>query len=55
MESEFTDKEDALQYYIALRHHSDYFLTRKTGDYKMAIERLPVLSPSAFLRNAALR
>jgi len=53
MESDFTDKEDALQYYIALRHHSDYFLTRNTGDYKQAVERLPVFSPSDFLRNAA--
>ncbi|MGM0738819.1 MAG: type II toxin-antitoxin system VapC family toxin [Bacteroidota bacterium] len=55
MESDFTDKEDALQYYIALCHHSDYFLTRNTGDYKYAVERLPVLTPSEFLRDAALR
>lgn len=53
MASDFKDKEDALQYYIALRHHSDYFLTRNTGDYKQAMERLPVFSPSDFLRNAA--
>ncbi len=55
MESDFTDNEDALQYYIALRHHSDYFLTRNTGDYKHALARLPVLTPSEFLRNATRR
>jgi predicted nucleic acid-binding protein len=53
MASDFKDKEDALQYYIALRHHSDYYLTRNTGDYKQAVERLPVFSPSDFLRNTA--
>ncbi|MBP3191852.1 PIN domain-containing protein [Natronogracilivirga saccharolytica] len=52
IESEFTDKEDALQYYIALRHHSDYFLTRNTDDYKYALQRLPVFSPSGFIRIA---
>jgi len=54
MESEFTDKEDALQYYIALRHHCDYFLTRNTGDYKHAVARLPVFTPAEFLRNSTL-
>jgi len=49
MESEFTDKEDAYQYYTALRHNCDYFISRNTRDYTRAITRLPVLTPAAFI------
>lgn len=50
----FLDTDAALQYHIALHHQSDYFLTRNTVDYKHAVERLPVLTPSEFLQGTVL-
>lgn len=32
--SSFKDKEEALQYYTALDHGADYFITRNVSDYK---------------------
>ncbi len=32
--SRFKDKEDTLQYYTALNHGADYFITRNISDYK---------------------
>jgi len=47
--SKFSDKEDALQYYTALHHGVDYFVTRNIHDYKTALESLPVSTPEEFL------
>ena len=47
--SKFKDKEDALQYYTALNHGADYFITRNISDYKYSSKRLPVMSPEEFL------
>ena len=49
--SNFTDVEDAIQYFTALEHEEiDYFITRNTKDFRMAEPHLPVLSPSQFLK-----
>ncbi|MCC5913960.1 MAG: PIN domain-containing protein [Balneolaceae bacterium] len=45
----FKDKEDALQYYTALNHGADYFITRIITDYKHQSTRLPVLTPKQFI------
>jgi hypothetical protein len=47
--SDFRDKEDALQYFTALHHGVDYFITRNIKDYKIALEFLPVSTPEKFL------
>ena len=47
--SKFKDKEDALQYYTALKHGADYFITRNISDYKHTSKRLPVMTPLEFL------
>ncbi len=47
--SPFKDKEDALQYYTALHHGADYFITRNISDYKHISKRLPVMTPKEFI------
>jgi len=47
--SDFRDKEDALQYFTALHHGVDYFITGNIKDYKNALEFLPVSTPEKFL------
>jgi len=49
--SNFKDKEDALQYYTALQHVADYFLTRNIKDYRLSSPLLPVFSPLEFFSN----
>jgi predicted nucleic acid-binding protein len=48
--SKFRDKEDALQYYTALIHGADYFITRNISDYKHANQNLPVYTPENFFK-----
>lgn len=48
--SPFSDKEDALQYYTALEHGSDYFITRNVRDYINQSKMLPVYTPSTFIQ-----
>lgn len=48
LQSQFKDKEDAVQYYTALTHGADYFITRNTKDYKHAVDSLPVMTPRQF-------
>ena len=47
------DIEDALQYYTALHHRLDYFVTRDKGLKKAAIAVLPVCSPEEFIMDIA--
>lgn len=47
--SAFKDKEDALQYYTALDHSVDYFITRNIKDYKPYVEIIPVMTPIEFI------
>jgi predicted nucleic acid-binding protein len=44
------DKEDALQYYTAVRAKADYFITRNLKDYKHRSASLPVYSPDDFFK-----
>jgi hypothetical protein len=49
MHSVFRDKEDAYQYYSALKLNADYFLTRDMKDFKSVVPwHLPVLTPLQF-------
>lgn len=50
LNSMFKDKEDALQYFTALRAKADYFITRNKKDYKQAIDSLPVYTPLEFVK-----
>jgi predicted nucleic acid-binding protein len=47
LNSNFKDKEDALQYYTALANRCDFLITRDKKDFKYA-EEIPVLSPQEF-------
>ncbi len=44
------DIEDALQYYTALSHDADVFISSDRQLKKAAIPQLPVLTPSEFLK-----
>ncbi len=50
--SNFTDIEDAVQYYSASSDKTiDFFVTRNIKDYKHADEALQILTPSKFLQH----
>jgi|SRR5450631_4118934 len=53
LHSKIGDIEYALQYYTALHHKLDYFITRDKGLKKAAIPVLPVCSPEEFIMNIA--
>ncbi|HEY0056103.1 MAG TPA: PIN domain-containing protein [Pedobacter sp.] len=48
--SRMTDIEDALQYYAAMHHKIDYFISLDKNLIKTAIPVLPVYSPEEFLK-----
>lgn len=48
LHSPFRDKEDALQYFTALKAKADYFVTRNKKDYRSAVDSLPVYTPQEF-------
>lgn len=50
LDSNFKDKEDALQYYTALMNGCDFLITRNKKDFKFA-EGIPVLTPKEFFSN----
>lgn len=47
IESNFTDFEDAIQYYCALKNETDALITRNKRDYKRT--KLPILNPEEYL------
>lgn len=51
LHSKINDVEDALQYYTALHHRLDYFISRDKGLQKEAIPILPVCTPEEFLKS----
>lgn len=53
LHSKMNDIEDALQYYTALHHRLDYFITRDKELKKAAIAPLPVCSPEEFIMDIA--
>lgn len=50
LHSKIKDIEDALQYYAAIHHKVDYFISRDTELQKVAIPVLPVYTPDEFLQ-----
>lgn len=49
LNSAFTDFEDSLQYYSALRKECDIIITRNGKDFKRSL--LPVMTPDEFLNS----
>lgn len=49
LNSKFTDFEDALQYYTALKHNMEVILTRNVKDYKE--KDIIVQTPEHFIKN----
>jgi predicted nucleic acid-binding protein len=49
LHSKIKDIEDALQYYTAMHHKVDYFITRDNDMQKESISVLPVYTPEEFL------
>ena len=45
--SEFSDFEDAVQYYSAVNSKVDYIITRNKSDF--VVNKIPVLTPEEFL------
>lgn len=51
LESDFIDKEDAIQYHVAIHNKCDYFITRNNIDFNLyASEALPIKTPDEFLK-----
>ena len=50
LHSKIKDIEDALQYYTAIHHNMDFFISRDKELQKEAIPSLPVYSPLEFLK-----
>ena len=50
LNSQFRDKEDALQYFTALHAEANYFVTNNTRDYKHKRPSLPVFTPEDFMK-----
>lgn len=50
LHSKIKDIEDALQYYTAMHHKMDYFITQDKDLKKMSIPLLPVFTPDEFLK-----
>jgi len=47
LHSDFSDFEDAVQYFSALHHKCDIFITRNKKDFKKS--EIPIMTPSEFL------
>ncbi len=53
LHSKVTDMEDALQYYTAVHHKLDYFISRDKQLHKQGIPVLPICTPHEFLSEIA--
>lgn len=53
LHSKIKDIEDALQYYTAIHHKVDYFISRDIDLQKVSIPTLPVYTPDEFLEEIA--
>lgn len=53
LHSKIKDIEDALQYYTAIHHKVDYFISRDKDLQKVSIPPLPVYTPDEFLKEIA--
>ncbi|HTK20425.1 MAG TPA: PIN domain-containing protein [Mucilaginibacter sp.] len=54
LHSKITDIEDALQYYSAIHHKIDYFISRDKQLQKNSIPTLPVYTPKEFIREFSI-
>lgn len=54
IQSLFKDKEDAYQYFTALQHDMNYFITRNKKDYQPFASAIPVYTPSEFLETIGI-
>jgi predicted nucleic acid-binding protein len=50
LHSQINDIEDALQYYAAIHHKLDYFISRDKRLKRDGLPALPVLTPDEFIR-----
>ena len=50
LNSDFKDFEDALQYYVALHHKMDYFISNDQQLKSESINTLPVYSTGEFVK-----
>ena len=50
LHSKMTDIEDALQYYAAIHHKLDYFISADKKLQKESIPSLPIYTPKEYLR-----
>jgi predicted nucleic acid-binding protein len=53
LSSKFTDIEDALQYFTAIHHKIDYFISRDKQLQKNSNPVLPVYTPEEFIKGFA--
>ena len=49
LKSTMIDVEDSLQYYSAMHHNLDYFISRNVPLKKFALPQLPVINPKDFI------
>lgn len=54
LSSKFKNKEDALQYYTALKCQADLFVTRNKRDYQYKTSALPVYTPQEVIASLIL-
>ena len=50
LQSEIKDIEDALQYYTAMQHKLDYFISADKNFSKISSKALPIVTPKEFLK-----
>jgi hypothetical protein len=51
--SKIKNIEDALQYYTAMHHKIDYFITQDKDLQKESIPTLPIYTPDEFLKEVS--
>jgi hypothetical protein len=51
LKSDMPDVEDSLQYYAALHHNLDYFISRDKPLKKFALSQLPIIHPKEFFEH----
>jgi predicted nucleic acid-binding protein len=51
LSSDFTDIEDAIQYYTALQHNIEFLITLDKKGFKQARDMTRVMTPRVFLRS----
>jgi predicted nucleic acid-binding protein len=55
LESDFTDIEDAFQYFIALQNKMDFIISFDKGFQKYSSEKLRIINAEGFLKNFSFK